>query len=314
MWFFAFPGQGAQAVGMGKGFADASPAAKAVFAEADKILGIPLSRICFEGPKDELTRTDISQPAILTTSIAIIRALEEKLGKPLASLASAAAGLSLGEYTAHVFAGSIAFGDALRLVRARGQYMQEACDAKPSTMASVLGLDRAKLEAVVADARSEGIVVLANLNAPAQIVISGEKPAVARAGELAKAAGAKRVVELTVAGAFHSPLMQPAQDRLAAKIAATPVNAPACPVWANATAAAVADPATIRETLTTQLTSPVLWSDTLQRLATAGTAKLFEPGPGAVSVGLWKRVDGAVQGVSLQTPDELDAAIAALSA
>ncbi|MCE9584735.1 MAG: ACP S-malonyltransferase [Planctomycetes bacterium] len=286
-----FPGQGAQAVGMGKDLFEKSAAARRVFEEANAILGIDLAKICFEGPEESLNRTDTCQPAILVHSIAALRALEEK-GLPL--VADVAAGLSLGEYTAHVFAGSISFADAVRLVRRRGEAMQAACEAKPSTMATVLGLDLEKLRVAVAEAASRGVIVVANILGPGQAAISGETVAVEAAGEAAKKLGAKRVVMLKVAGAFHSPLMAPAVEALKAALAKTEIRVPRIPVVSNVTAAPVSDPAAIRELLGRQVGEPVLWEDSMRRIGADGVKRFVEVGPGRVLSGLARKiVDGS---------------------
>ncbi len=286
-----FPGQGAQGVGMGKDLFEKSAAARKTFEEANAILGLDLAKICFEGPEETLNRTDTCQPAILVHSIAAVRALEEK-GLPLK--ADVAAGLSLGEYTAHVYAGSIAFADALRLVRKRGEAMQAACDAKPSTMATVLGLDLEKLRTAVAEAASKGVIVVANILGPGQAAISGEVAAVEAAGEAAKKLGAKRVVMLKVAGAFHSPLMASAVAALKSALAGTEIRAPRIPVVSNVTAGSVTDPAQIRELLGRQVGEPVLWEDSLRRMGADGVKRFVEVGPGKVLTGLARKiVDGS---------------------
>lgn len=286
-----FPGQGAQVVGMGKDLFEKSAAARKTFEEANGILGLDLAKICFDGPEETLNRTDTCQPAILVHSIAAIRALEEK-GLPLK--AEVAAGLSLGEYTAHVYAGSIAFADAVRLVRKRGEAMQAACDAKPSTMATVLGLDLDKLRAAVAEAASKGVIVVANILGPGQAAISGEVAAVEAAAEAAKKMGAKRVVMLKVAGAFHSPLMASAVQTLKSALAGTEIRASRIPVVSNVNAAPVSDPAQIRELLGRQVGESVLWEDSLRRMGADGVKRFVEVGPGKVLTGLARKiVDGS---------------------
>lgn len=287
-----FPGQGAQAVGMGKDLCERSAAARRTFEEAGGILGFDLAKACFEGPEDFLNRTDVCQPAILVHSIAAVRALEEK-GAPL--VAEAAAGLSLGEYTAHVFAGSLSFADAVRLVRRRGEAMQAACERQPSTMATVLGLDLDALRAAVAAGSGKGVVVIANILGPGQAAISGAVAAVEAAGEAAKAAGAKRVIPLKVAGAFHSPLMAPAVEALRQALAGTEIRAPRIPVISNVTAAEAVEPGQIRELLGRQVGESVLWEESMRRLGAAGVGRFVELGPGKVLTGLARKiVDGAV--------------------
>jgi [acyl-carrier-protein] S-malonyltransferase len=286
-----FPGQGAQAVGMGKDLFEKSAAARKVFEEANAILGLDLAKICFEGPEETLNRTDTCQPAILVHSVAALRALEEK-GLPLA--AEVAAGLSLGEYTAHVYAGSIAFADAVRLVRRRGEAMQAACDAKPSTMATVLGLDLDKLRLAVAEAGARGVIVVANILGPGQAAISGEVAAVEAAGEAAKRMGAKRVIPLKVAGAFHSPLMASAVEALKSALAKTEIKTPRLPVVSNVTAAAATEPALIRELLGRQVGESVLWEESMRRIGGQGVRRFVEVGPGKVLSGLARKiVDGS---------------------
>lgn len=305
-----FPGQGAQYVGMGKDLAQQFHVAAAAFARADEVLGFELSRICFEGPESELNRTDISQPAILVHSLAVFEVLgRTEKGKALLESASVAAGLSLGEYTALAATGTMDWADAVRLVHARGKFMQQACDAKPSTMASIVGLDDAALEAAIAPARALGVVVLANFNAPGQVAISGDKPAVEEAMKLAKAAGAKLTVPLAVAGAFHSPLMEPAREKLAAQIEATTFRGPQIGVIANVDAAEHKDPARLKTNLVKQLTAPVLWAKSMQNLVDHGYDRFIEIGPGTVLAGLLKRVAKSATRISIGKAEEVAAAI-----
>lgn len=301
-----FPGQGAQYVGMGKDLAEKHAQARAVFARADEALGFALSRVCFEGPKEELDRTDVSQPAILVHSWAVVEVLKStEKGSALLGRAAVAAGLSLGEYSALAAAGAMAWEDAARLVRARGRYMQEACDAKPSTMASIVGLDDDKLAEAIKPAQARGIVVLANFNSPGQVAISGEKAAVEEAMALAKAAGAKLCVPLSVAGAFHSPLMEPARERLAREIEATHFTAPRLGVLANVDAAEHRDPAQLKKNLVQQLTAPVRWAAGMQKLVDAGYDEFVELGPGNVLAGLLKRTARSAARLSLGKVEEL---------
>ncbi|MCA8915361.1 MAG: ACP S-malonyltransferase [Planctomycetes bacterium] len=305
-----FPGQGAQHVGMGKDLADKYPEAKAVFDKADELLGFGLSKLCFEGPEDELNRTDVSQPAILAHSWAVVAALNtHKKGRELLQSASCTAGLSLGEYSALAAAGAVSWEDALALVRARGRYMQDACDASPSTMASIVGLDDEKLAEAIKPAQESGIVVLANFNAPGQVAISGEKAAVEEAMKLAKAAGAKLTVTLSVAGAFHSPLMEPARERLAAEIETTTFHAPRIGVMANVDAIEHNVPAKLKMNLVQQLTAPVLWAKSMQSLVDQGFENFIEIGPGNVLAGLLKRMARSANRVSIGKAEELAAAI-----
>ncbi|MBZ0136474.1 MAG: ACP S-malonyltransferase [Planctomycetes bacterium] len=301
-----FPGQGAQYVGMGKDLANAYPEAREVFDKADELLGFDLSRACFDGPEEELNRTDISQPAILTHSWAVVAALRtHEKGRELLDAAKVAAGLSLGEYSALAAAGAMSWEDAVKLVRARGRYMQEACDAKPGTMASIVGLDDDKLAEVMAPARDKGIVVLANFNAPGQVAISGEVSAVEEAMKLAKAGGAKLTVPLTVAGAFHSPLMAPAEARLAAEIETTRFHAPKIGVVANVDAEEHSDPMRLKANLVRQLTSPVKWASSMQKLVEWEYDTFIELGPGTVLAGLLKRVARSATRVSVGKVEEL---------
>ena len=303
-----FPGQGAQYVGMGKDLAEKHAQARAVFARADEALGFSLSKVCFEGPKEELDRTDVSQPAILVHSWAVLEVLKTlDKGRETLERAKIAAGLSLGEYSALAAAGAFSWLDAAKLVRARGRYMQAACDAKPSTMASIVGLDDDKLEAAIAPARANGIVVLANFNAPGQVAISGDKAAVEEAMKLAKAAGAKLTVPLAVAGAFHSPLMEPARMKLAAEIETTQFHAPRIGVTCNVDAKEHSDPSTLKTNLVKQLTAPVLWAKSMQALVDQGFDEFIELGPGSVLAGLLKRTARSAARTSIGKADELKA-------
>lgn len=303
-----FPGQGAQYVGMGKDLYETHPQARAVFDKADALLGFGLSKICFEGPEAELNRTDVSQPAILAHSWAVVEVLNSTdKGRALLARGSVAAGLSLGEYSALAAAGAMKWEDALKLVRARGRYMQDACDAKPSTMASIVGLDDEALAKAIAPAQAKGIVVLANFNAPGQVAISGETAAVQEAMQLAKAAGAKLTVQLSVAGAFHSPLMEPARERLAAEIETTAFTAPRIGVVANVDAIEHNDPSTMKSNLVRQLTAPVLWAKSMQALVEQGYDEFIELGPGTVLAGLLKRVAKTATRTSIGKTEELAA-------
>lgn len=305
-----FPGQGAQHIGMGKDLCETYPRALEVFARADELLGFALSRVCFEGPESELNRTDVSQPAILVHSWAVIQVLKTTdKGRELLARGQVAAGLSLGEYSALAAAGALGWEDACRLVRKRGQYMQQACDLKPSTMASIVGLDDEALEAAIAPARDKGVVVLANFNAPGQVAISGETAAVQEAMALAKAAGAKLTVPLAVAGAFHSPLMEPARERLAAEIETTTFNSPNIGVIANVDATEHRDPAMLKANLVQQLTAPVLWAKSMQKLVEQGYDEFIELGPGTVLAGLLKRVAKSATRTSIGKTTEVAAAL-----
>ena len=302
-----FPGQGAQFVGMGKDLAEAFPSAREIFERADEVLGFGLSKVCFEGSEEELNRTDVSQPAILAHSWAVFEVLSKsEKGRALLESGTVAAGLSLGEYSALCAAGAMRWEDGLRLVRARGRYMQEACDAQPSTMASIVGLDDEAVIAAVEKAKAAGVVVAANFNAPGQVAISGEVAAVERAMELAKEAGAKMTVQLAVAGAFHSPLMEPARERLAAEIEATEFSQPRIPVIANVDATEHSDPAKLKANLVSQLTAPVLWAKSMQSLVDRGCNDFTEIGPGNVLAGLLKRVARKANRASIGTAEAVE--------
>lgn len=292
-----FPGQGAQSVGMGKELAAAFPAAKARFEEADSILGYSLSKLCWEGPAEELTRTEHCQPALYVTSMAALAVLEPLLpDKP-----AAAAGLSLGEYTALAAAGAVSFADGLKLVRLRGQAMEDAAKVKAGTMASVLGLELEPLQAVCAETGAQ----VANLNSPGQIVISGAVEAVAAASARAKEKGAKRVIPLEVGGAFHSRLMEPAAVRLEQALRGIPVSQPRFPVASNVTGAYHAGPEEIRKLLVRQLTEPVQWVACVQTMAKAGIKTYIEVGSGTVLKGLVRKIDAEASVHSAGIPDEL---------
>ncbi|WP_043097282.1 ACP S-malonyltransferase [Kallotenue papyrolyticum] len=284
---WVFPGQGSQSVGMGQDVYQASPAARAIFDEADATLGFALSRLCFAGPPETLTQTENAQPALLTTSIALLAAARERAGDALSEPALAA-GHSLGEYSALVAAGALRFADALRLVRRRGELMAAA---REGTMAAIMGLDLESLRAVCAEASSVGVVVVANENSPGQLVISGVTAAVERAMELARQRGAKRAVLLNVSAAFHSPLMEQAAAGLAEAVAAvTELQAPRFPVISNVTATPLTTPEAIRAELVAQVTAPVRWIASVERLVAAGVTHCIEIGPGTVLTGLIKRI------------------------
>jgi [acyl-carrier-protein] S-malonyltransferase len=289
---------------MAKDLAEAFPQARAAIEAVDEALGFRLSAVMWEGPEELLTRTDHAQPAILAHSVAVWAVA----GARLAPQVAGAAGHSLGEYSAYVAAGAFALTEAARLVRRRGELMLEAGTARPGTMAAVMGLDGERVAAVCVEASgADGVAVAANLNAPDQIVISGHPRAVERAGELLKAAGAKRVIPLKVSGAFHSPLMAPAAARFGEALDAAPLAAPAFPVVANASAEAVRDAAAARRLLAAQLTSPVRWVESVQVLAgLAGEGATFvEVGPGTVLTGLARRIVAGARTVSLGTAAEV---------
>ena len=305
---FLFPGQGSQAVGMGKALADAFPEARSAFAEADAALGRSLSGLCFEGPDEQLTLTENTQPAILATSIAAWRVLEARGMAP-----AWAAGHSLGEYSAHVAAGTFGFADAVRIVSHRGRYMQEAVPVGTGAMAAILGLDAATVTAAC-DAAAQGEVVSpANLNAPGQVVIAGTKAAVERAGAEAKARGAKRVIALNVSAPFHCALMAPAQARLEPELRALAVQAPRVPVVANVDAQPRRDATSAIDALVAQVSGAVRWEDVIGYLVSSGVRAYVEVGPGTVLAGLVRKIDREAQVVSFGAPEQL-AAVEALFA
>ncbi len=289
---FLFPGQGAQAVGMGKALSETFPGARRLFDEANGILGFRLTDVCWQGTPEQLSATVISQPAIFVASLAALEAL--KAQQPAAvEECKAAAGLSLGEYTALVFAGAISFADGLRLVQKRGEAMQAAAEATPSGMVSVLGMEQAKLQEICEAARPAGTMEIANILCPGNIVVSGSRAACDKVVELAEAAGA-RTVKLAVAGAFHTVLMKPADDKLALALAGTEIRRPRIPVWSNVDAQPHTEPAEIRALLVKQVLQPVLWEQTMRNLLVAGIDRFFEIGPGRVLAGLLKRVQRKV--------------------
>ncbi len=298
-----FPGQGSQRVGMGRDLAHAHEAARRVYEEADEVLGFSLSRLCWDGPEDELTLTRHAQPAILATSIAVLRVLQ---GRGLAF--EVVAGHSLGEWSALVAAGSLALRDAVRLVHLRGSYMQEAVPVGEGAMAALMGLDLAATRAVCERASSPGEPAEpANLNGGGQIVISGHAAAIERAIAEARAAGARRAVRLPVSAPFHCSLMQPAADRLAAALAGVAVAAPSVPVVANVTAEPTQDAARIKELLVQQVTAPVRWEESIQAIAKLGVTRAWELGSGAVLKGLVKRIAGAIEVAAIGEPHEIEA-------
>jgi len=297
------PGQGAQKVGMGKDLAERFPAARETFQAIDDALGTALSTLMFAGPEDELTLTHNAQPAILAHSAAVFAVVRDKVATPVA-----AAGHSLGEYSAYVTAGALPAADAAKLVRRRGELMHKAGTERPGTMAAILGLATAQVAVACHEASSAGhVVVPANLNAPDQTVISGDPEAVRKAGELCKTKGAKRVVALKVSGAFHSPLMQPAANTFRVALERAPFVDAAYPVIANATAEGVKDATRARRLLADQLTAPVRWVECMQHAATlAGDlARFIEIGPGNVLAALAKRIVGGATVVSLGSADEV---------
>lgn len=280
---YVFPGQGAQFTGMGKDLYDASEEARILFEKANDILGFRITDIMFEGEAEELKQTKVTQPAIFLHSTILAKLLGHHFQPEMV------AGHSLGEISALTAAGVLAFEDGLKLVSKRALAMQAACEAEPSTMAAILGLDNEAVEGICE--KVEGIVVAANYNCPGQLVISGTVDAINDACELLKEAGARRALVLPVGGAFHSPLMEPARAELAKAIEATTFNTPICPVYQNVTASAVTDPNEIKENLVAQLTAPVLWTQTMHQMIADGVSGFTEVGPGKVLQGLVKKVD-----------------------
>lgn len=283
---FLFPGQGSQAVGMGKELTEHHAVARHTFDEADEALGYKLSQLCFEGPEDQLRLTEITQPAILTASVAAWRVLQEKGLTP-----AFVAGHSLGEYSAHVAAGTLSFADAVRTVRKRGKYMQEAVPVGVGAMAAILGMELEEVTAVCADAAQGEVCEPANINSSEQIVISGNTAAVERAAGLASDRGAKRAILLPVSAPFHCALMKPAQDRLGADLAALAVQNPAIPVACNVDAVLLDDAGRSRDALIRQVTGSVKWNQSMQLLIAQGVERFFEVGPGKVLCGLMRQID-----------------------
>jgi [acyl-carrier-protein] S-malonyltransferase len=305
---FLFPGQGSQSVGMGRALAERYPEARAVFAEADRILGFPISTLCFEGPVEELTRTENTQPALLVTSIAAYRVLEARGIRP-----ACAAGHSAGEYAAHVAAGSLAFEDGLRLIRRRGEAMAGAGRERPGVMAAVLGLGAAEIDAVLKAVDRPRDVAAANYNAPGQVVLSGTPEAVAAATEEARRAGAKKIVPLSVSAAFHSPLMEAATRGLDEALDRAAIAPSRFPVYANVSAAPVSDPEEIRRALKAQLLSPVLWEQTMRAMLASGVRQFVEAGNGRVLRGLVRNVDREAALLGSEDPETLEATAGALA-
>ncbi|PXW67822.1 [acyl-carrier-protein] S-malonyltransferase [Loktanella sp. PT4BL] len=309
---FVFPGQGAQTIGMGKALADAYPAAKAVFDEVDEALGEDLSGLIWGGELDALTLTANAQPALMATSIAVMRALEAE--GVTVEAASFVAGHSLGEYSALAAAGAFTVADAARLLRARGIAMQEAVPVGIGAMAAILGLDFAAVKAVAEEAAQGDVCQAANDNDPAQVVVSGHKAAVERAVEIAKAKGAKRALLLPVSAPFHCSLMQPAADAMALALDAVEIAQPKVPVVSNVLAEAVNDPAMIRRLLVEQVTGSVRWRESVMYMAAQGVTEVCEIGAGKALSGMVKRIDRGINAVAVSTPEDVVAAVAAIKA
>ena len=304
---FVFPGQGSQKVGMGRAFAEAFPESRAVFAEADEALGFPLSRLCFEGPEDELQLTANTQPAILATSIAAARALAARGLAP-----DWVAGHSLGEYSAFVTASVLSLRDAVTTVRRRGQYMQEAVPVGVGAMAAILALDLPAIEQACREAAQGEVVSPANVNSPGQVVIAGHAAAVDRASELCKKAGAKRAIRLPVSAPFHCALMMPAQERLARDLAALTLSAPRVPVVNNVDARVVRSAEECRDGLVRQVSGTVRWQESVERLVAEGVDTFVEVGPGTVLSGLVKKIAKDVRVLAVEDPASLEATAAIL--
>jgi [acyl-carrier-protein] S-malonyltransferase len=299
---FVFPGQGSQAVGMGKALADRFDICKQTFAEADDALNESLSDLIFNGPPDRLTLTENTQPAILTMSVAVWRLLDSRGLKP-----AFVAGHSLGEYSAHVAAGTLAFADAVRLVRNRGRYMQEAVPVGAGAMAAIIGLDEAAVKQACEEASQGEVVSPANLNGAGQIVIAGAAAAVTRASERAKAMGAKRAIPLTVSAPFHCALMKPAEVRLTPELRSVATADPLVPVVANVDAMAKRTAAASIDALIQQIASPVRWEDVVKRLESEGVSRYVEVGPGKALSGMIKRIVTGATIHNVEGPDDLKA-------
>lgn len=308
---FLFPGQGSQAVGMGRELSERFPVAAQTFADADAALGFPLSKLCFEGPEEDLRLTENTQPAIMTVSVAVARLLAEQGVSP-----ALAAGHSLGEWSAHVIAGTLSFGDALRAVKARGAAMQKAVPAGEGAMAAVLALDAAQVAEACAEAALEtGLIVqAANLNSPGQTVISGAAAAVEKAAALCKAKGARRTVMLPVSAPFHCALMQPAQEEVAHVLSRIAMHDPHIPIVANVTGGLVTTADATRDALIRQVTGAVRWVDCVQALRSAGADLFIEVGPGKVLCGLLKQIDPEPKSFNVEDAASLEKTLAELGA
>jgi [acyl-carrier-protein] S-malonyltransferase len=304
---FVFPGQGSQAVGMGKALAETFAAARSTFQQVDDALGVPLSRIMWDGPADQLTLTENTQPALVAVSLAAMRVLETEAGVAIARDARFVAGHSVGEYSALAAAGALALEDAVRLVRIRGRAMQQAVPVGVGAMAALIGVDFEQAAAIAADAAQGEIVQAANDNGGGQVVVSGHKAAVERAVEIAKSRGVRRAMLLPVSGPFHSALMQPAADVMAEALAQVAISRPCVPLVANVAAGPVTDPAEIVRGLVAQVTGTVRWRESIGFMAGAGVTTFYEVGSGKVLSGLVKRIAEGASAVSVGAPDDLAA-------
>ncbi len=298
---FVFPGQGSQQPGMGRALAETFAESRAVFDEADRALDPPISAVCFEGQASELALTENTQPAILTVSVAALRALEHRGVK-----ASGAAGHSLGEYSAHVAAGTFGFAGAVRAVRLRGRFMQDAVPVGRGAMAAIIGPSLAAVERICAEAAEGGVVSAANINAPGQVVIAGDAAAVERAGAACREAGARRVIPLAVSAPFHCSLMEPAAARLAPILEDLPFADPKLPVYTNVDAAAVQEAGAARDALVRQVASAVRWHETVERMLQDGYDTFVEIGPGRTLAGLIRRVDRSARVLNVEDPDGVE--------
>ncbi|MFT3672440.1 ACP S-malonyltransferase [Aestuariivirga sp.] len=306
---FVFPGQGSQAVGMGKALADTFASARAVFAEVDEALSQNLSKIMWEGPEADLTLTENAQPALMAVSMAVVRVLEKEHGITVGGTAACVAGHSLGEYSALAAAGTFSIADTARLLKIRGKAMQAATPVGTGAMAALLGLDFAAAAAAAAEGAQGDVCQAANDNSDGQVVISGHKAAVERASDIAKAKGAKRAVMLPVSAPFHCALMQPAADAMAEALAKVQMHAPAVPVIANVKAGPLTDPAAIRDSLVAQVTGTVRWRECVAHMAAQGVTLFVELGSGKVLTGLAKKNAPNAQAIAIGTPDDFAAAL-----
>ncbi len=308
---FVFPGQGSQAVGMGKRLAEASPTAREVFEEVDDALGQKLTKLMFEGPQEELTLTANAQPALMAVSVALVRTLEKDGGKRLADGGAYVAGHSLGEYSALTAAGAIQLADAARLLRLRGEAMQAAVPVGEGAMAALLGMELDAAQQVVSDASEIGVCAIGNDNAAGQVVVSGATAAVERAVELAKERGVRKAVMLDVSAPFHCPLLQPAADAMAEALATVDIDEPVVPLIANVTAAPVSDPEEVKRLLVEQVTATVRWRECVLAMKELGVETLAEMGEGKVLSGMVRRIDRDMKAMPVQGPEDLESLLAA---